>query len=116
MSHTHPFALGQTRSTLVGTFGSDFRHLMEPFKAELAALARDQRSDLHRAAMRLLLDYRGRRPTAMEQQLILAALAELQTQAGSNETPAATFDRVTRYCDDLRPPARVAASAGEPGS
>jgi hypothetical protein len=80
---------------LIATFGSDFQQVVAPFKAEIVELARCLEGDQHRAAMRLLVDRNGRRPTAIEQQLIIAALSELQRR-GDAPTAINPMDRAAR--------------------
>ena len=89
MSPPHLLAGGDTRSALITTLGSDFQLAVAPFKAEILAVAQYLRGDLHRAAMRLLVDCGGRRPSVIEQQLIIAALADLQ----GGVSPVTTLDR-----------------------
>jgi hypothetical protein len=89
VSHPHILSGGDTRSSLVATLGADFHHAVAPVKAELLELARVLGGDVHRAAMRLLIEREGRRPSAMEQQLILAALAELQGADAPGADPLA---------------------------
>jgi hypothetical protein len=105
VSHPHRSASGDTRSALVATLGSDFQAAVAPFKAEILEVATHLQGDVHRAAMRLLIDRRGRRPTVMEQQLIVAALAELQDAAA----PASVLSRVAVQLDlfsRMAPPPR----------
>jgi hypothetical protein len=82
VSHPHILSGGETTSALASTLGSDFQHAVAPFKLEILDTAAFLHGDVHRAAMRLLVERNGRRPTAMEQQLIIAALATLQGEAG----------------------------------
>lgn len=100
MSHTARFPR-DTRSTLIATLGADFQTAIAPYKADILDLARRLRGDVHRAAMHLLIERRGHRPTAMEQQLIVAALEELQ--ATDTKPPqdilARVADRLNRFCE-----------------
>jgi hypothetical protein len=89
VSPPHILSGGDTRNALVTTLGSDFQNAVAPFKAEILDDAQYLRGDLHRAAMRLLVERHGRRPSVMEQQLIIAALADLQGE----RCPAAALDR-----------------------
>jgi hypothetical protein len=102
VSHTPIPPGGDAHSALITTLGSDFRHAIAPYKAEILDLAHYLRGDLHRAAMRLLLEYRGRRPSVMEQQLIIAALAELQSGIGSGTGFAAATARAGAFSTDRR--------------
>jgi hypothetical protein len=110
VSHPHLLTPPDTRSALVATLGADFQSAVAPFKAEISALAVPLRGDLHRAAMRLLVERHGRRTTGMEQQLIVAALAELQdgATAAPPDVLSRVADRLSRFCDSLpavdRPP------------
>lgn len=106
---------GGTQVGLATSLGSDFQHAMAPFQAEILALARYLQGDVHRAAMRLLVERNGRRPSAMEQQLIIAALAELQSTRSAATTSAARETRLERGRLVSRP-APTASVAGTPGS
>jgi hypothetical protein len=78
VSSPRPDSLGDTRSSLVAMLGADFQVVVAPFKTQILERARHLGGDHHRAAMALLADRAGRRHAGVEQQLIIAALAELQ--------------------------------------
>ncbi len=103
MSHPHLLSSADTRSALVATLGADFQSAVAPFKADIIAAARPLRGDVHRAAMRLLVDRHGRRPTTMEQQLIIAALAELQEDpvVPSPDILGRVAARLNHLCDSI---------------
>jgi hypothetical protein len=94
VSHPHILSGGDTRSVLVDTLGSDFQYAVAPFKTEIVEMAACLNGDVHRAAMRLLMERNGRRPTGMEQQLIIAALAELQADGGGPGVRVRAVSRV----------------------
>lgn len=106
MSHPHLLSSRDTRDGLIAMLGADFQSAVSPFKDEIKAIARLLGGDVHRAAMRLLVERNGRRPTTMEQQLIVAALAELQNAAPlSGDILGRVAVRLNEICDTLpRPP------------
>jgi hypothetical protein len=97
VSHLLHLSGGDARGGLIATLGSDFQPAIAPIKAEMLAIARYLSGDVHRAAMRLLVERDGRRPCAIEQQLIIAALAELQ-QASGGEASTDPFARAAAKC------------------
>lgn len=85
MSHTSTLGypgLGESATTLLG---ADRQLLLAPLKAEICAMAAATGLDDFNAALRLLAGCGGVPRTALERELILAALAELQD---SREIPA----------------------------
>jgi len=108
--HPHLLSSRDTRDGLIDTLGADFQSAVAPFKAEISAISRLLGGDMHRAAMRLLVERSGRRPTVMEQQLIVAALAELQEDSTApDDILGRVAERLNQICDALPQPAEPGA-------
>lgn len=78
-------AISNSSATDVGLLGADLQPALLPVKIEICQLAQHMRGDLHRAAMQLLTQRQARRFPMLEQELVVAALRQLQ---GKQETLA----------------------------
>ena len=75
---------------MIAMLGADLPALLSPIKVEIRELAQRTRSDFHNAALQLLAERHGCRRSPVEQQLILAALSELQDEAAVAHEAAST--------------------------